>query len=504
MTHPWPFAKRVCSGPVVSAAVVFITWFLIAARAIPGRDGDRGIFVSVAERINAGDRLYMDVWDQKDPLFYYVIAAGRLISPYMDIAIELGWLALAGFAGWQLARAAGLGQTWSLIVGASLVPFVLTGVGYIPGFSHLPGTALALMALALTTTRRYVLAGLLFGLLLFLKLTTAPVALLMVLVFIWQVNATRSVKRLVGGTLIAIVGVVSLLALRGELVGYVTMLQENFLYSDGSWMGKVTNPVLKRIELTMTIVATTTAVMTAGILSLAYASPDINDEKAGRPASRALLSASLVGLATALVVIALTGLRYHHAQVLALPAATTLIAAAALVPQLRRQQWSGLIAILAIGFVLSGGTTPQLVVQSVVGAPTRVRDLTPLDETTSALLATGQASTYARIGSNDDNSHAMGLAEWRLACPRFHQYAHLPPTVLDDVVDCLTTSQFVVVDSSVGENHSLMDGYEAVPDFFDNWNAFVRDAEAALSANFTCQAFEWGRLCRNTSQVAVH
>ena len=50
-------------------------------RMVPSTYGDHGTFVSVAERIVlAGDRLYVDVSDNKDPFFYAVVAVGRTVS----------------------------------------------------------------------------------------------------------------------------------------------------------------------------------------------------------------------------------------------------------------------------------------------------------------------------------------------------------------------------------------------------------------------------------------
>ena len=59
---------------------------LVVVRGRPSLESDAGIFLSVAGRLLDGDRLYVDVLDNKDPLFYYSHAAAlasrfsRLIS----------------------------------------------------------------------------------------------------------------------------------------------------------------------------------------------------------------------------------------------------------------------------------------------------------------------------------------------------------------------------------------------------------------------------------------
>src|ERR1700677_4353713 len=66
-------ASRNRFDPVLAVAVL-TTWVAIVPRLVPGRTSDRGIFVSVAERLLAGDTLYSGVYDNKEPLFYYFIA----------------------------------------------------------------------------------------------------------------------------------------------------------------------------------------------------------------------------------------------------------------------------------------------------------------------------------------------------------------------------------------------------------------------------------------------
>lgn len=65
--------------------VAVVVWALVLARAVPGVQWDRGVFVSTAERLRAGNRLYADVWDNKDPLFHYALGRWRTVSPLSDM-----------------------------------------------------------------------------------------------------------------------------------------------------------------------------------------------------------------------------------------------------------------------------------------------------------------------------------------------------------------------------------------------------------------------------------
>src|SRR5690242_21618277 len=51
-----------------SSDLVVIAWAVALPRLVPSTFGDHGTYASVAERLIAGDRLYVDVWDNKDPL----------------------------------------------------------------------------------------------------------------------------------------------------------------------------------------------------------------------------------------------------------------------------------------------------------------------------------------------------------------------------------------------------------------------------------------------------
>ena len=69
---------------------------------VPAHDFDRGIFVSVAERLLAGDTLYAGVWDNKGPLFYYLVAGERLAGSSGEILAEIFLVALSSYSVFKL------------------------------------------------------------------------------------------------------------------------------------------------------------------------------------------------------------------------------------------------------------------------------------------------------------------------------------------------------------------------------------------------------------------
>ena len=85
------------------------TWVMLFPRLIPSMSSDRGIFVSVAERLLAGDRLYAQVFDNKEPLFYYLVAAQRALGPVGEGLAE----ALVATRAQRLPEAVALGEVFN-------------------------------------------------------------------------------------------------------------------------------------------------------------------------------------------------------------------------------------------------------------------------------------------------------------------------------------------------------------------------------------------------------
>ena len=69
---------RTSSNPAAKITVGVLaafTWVLVAGmtfpRAITGGVADYGFFTAIAERMRAGDTLYVEVWDNKDPFVFF-------------------------------------------------------------------------------------------------------------------------------------------------------------------------------------------------------------------------------------------------------------------------------------------------------------------------------------------------------------------------------------------------------------------------------------------------
>src|SRR4029078_7930907 len=68
---------------------------IAALRVTPQVWGDPGVWLSVAARLLDGDRLYADVFDNKDPFFFYSYALSlRVAGVRGPFALEVVWLAV--------------------------------------------------------------------------------------------------------------------------------------------------------------------------------------------------------------------------------------------------------------------------------------------------------------------------------------------------------------------------------------------------------------------------
>ena len=176
---------------------------------------DAGVFASVAERLIAGDTLYSEVWDNKDPFFYYLWMISRLASPLGPVFVELIWLAIVAVAVASLARGFGVARaSIPFLVGAALV--ITTGSSYVAGLTHLPGTALCLVALAVAHRQRPIAACVVLGLLTGIKLIMAPIGVLLVALILFK-GPHAAIRRVVAAWLGTGLALVVAVAVRGEL-----------------------------------------------------------------------------------------------------------------------------------------------------------------------------------------------------------------------------------------------------------------------------------------------
>ena len=476
MTTDASTARRSVASTIALSAAVAAAWALTMSRAIPYRDGDRGVFASVAERVVAGDRLYVDVWDNKEPLFYLTLALGRTISPYVDVLLELAWLATGSLATYSIARSCRLSTSMSTFVAWVGIPLILTGGGYAAGFTHLPGTVLILVTFALLLRGRLLAAGALLPVIIAFKILALPVALAILAVHLVHHRRAAWGRFALGATGATAV-LAALLLLRGELGGFLTLVRTNLTYSQADLADAYRWPIWSHFEPVLQGPTIATLAAIALILAVTWRSRDSH--------LSGLWWTTLATLVAGLLVIAGTGLWPHHAQILFTSAALSLILLVAGVPDLGRLSGVAFVGITAAVVLLNGAPSLRSTADSVLSAPTRWSDLSRIATPSQELLGvTNAGDTYARLGKNTDDSHAQGLRGLQLVCYQFIQYPYDPPENLSRIPECLATASFVLVDATLTPEPGK-----------DVWNDFVLASEQVLADLFTCETTTWGRLC---------
>ena len=476
-TKPLNWASRVGVAVFISLA-----WIITASRAVPYRDGDRGVFASVAERLAAGDRLYVDVWDNKEPLFYLTLSLGRTVSPYMDVVLELLWLLIGSYATYAIARTFHTRVSTGLLTGFAVAPLILTGSAYYAGFTHLPGTILVLSSFALLVRGHLLAAGLLLPVIGGFKILALPVALAMVVAYLVLHRTLPWVRYLIG------VGVGSaalaiLLILRGELVGFLNLIRTNITYSQSDLADAYEVPIWKHLEPVLQ--GPTIALLATILLILALTRSYLNHD------TRDLWWVTIAAFLAALTVTAATGLWPHHAQIFFISGVFAAVLVIATLPAFRSLDVAAFVGIAAMAVLLSGAPSLRDTADDILSAPSRLDDLGRVADATASLAAVAPSgSSYARLGKNTDDSHAQGLRDLDLVCYQFLQYPYDPPENLERIPECLANADFVIVDPTF-----------AIEPGQDVWNGFINDASEILLRDFDCQSQPWGDLCFNRAMM---
>ena len=273
-----------------------------------------------------GDRLYVDVWDNKDPLVYYSIALARTFGPLGAWILEVAWVALASAP--RRCSSPGrssLTRRLSVWVGMVLGPFVILGYLYFMGTTHLPGIALIMTALALAAWDRPVLAGVSVGLVLFVKLIMGPLAIVLAVALIVLSGRRRALKWFCAGLGALVVAFIGLMAFRGELVEFVRTQVLNTTYSQApivsptqtGLMQKIAQHVVILVNPHVFVILLTSAVL---VLSLGWRHRTL-PRSARWPQLPMLAWLIAVAVVMEIVTIFLTGKWLPHAEIFAVSSA---------------------------------------------------------------------------------------------------------------------------------------------------------------------------------------
>ena len=474
-------------GPIPTGLVV-ITWTLLLPKLIPVPVADYGMFLSVAERLRAGDTLYVEVFENKDPLFHYSLAASTYLGSFGPWILQIVWVLLAGVAAFKLAGELGLPVRSSVLAGFALTPLIMTGVSFFAGSSHMPAVTIVLWSLV-TAMRGYAVStGILIALLGFFKLVMLPLGVIVLVAAAWYRRSwSWGIRSAIAGVATGAF-IAAVMAIRGELLAYLESLVSNVEYSQAAGGGGGTLAAIQdhltRVLNTGNLVALWTSL---ALLLLVFAL--IRKASAGEtPADKQswLAAVMFVFLAYALVAIALTGLWGHHGLILKPVAVVSLLLFMSSAPAVvKTAQTIALPALLAITYLLAGLPAPAAYLDPLLFARANVnlQFVTPTE--TQLILDSGEPTTYARVGDGDDRGHAMGLREWTLACPRFGQSIWESETILQSTMDCLPGANVILITDDVQRT-----------DAYPLWNNFLDQLDTLVEEEYECSSGDGGRVCR--------
>jgi hypothetical protein len=480
--------SRAGVGALLGAASVAYAIPLVLLRGRPTLGGDPGVFLSVAGRLLQGDHLYRDVWDNKDPLFFYSDAAALWVGGWRaPFLLDILWVAVAAMAVVLLLDALGAS---AVVTAAGFIayPLLVTGQWYYVGYSMQAALALAPLAAWLWARGSPLWAGvavalgILFKVNLALVLLAAPLAL-----YAGGVPAgpkVRSAVRFVVGLGGAIAFAAGLLAVRGELVPYLDMLRDNVSYANNVLVatgrkGGIHGHIRVIATSTRHAYPLTAVFLAAGIVAAWVA-------VRGRARLRAPLSVIAVlflGVSAATAVTAaLTVAWNNHVQMVSYPAALLVVFAVAALDEIigprvvrgavQLASAAGAIVLLgAASFTGPGGPISMWFRQ------THSRTAAALELVRMERLPRASNVSYAHLGQNDEEAHAAFIGDgWTLSCARFHQYPWTSPSTLSSILRCVETRrpQLLLITSTLSDR----------PGAPASWHRFVVDARALLRRDY--------------------
>ena len=459
---------------------------LVLLRGDPFVASDQGVFLSVAARLLEGDRLYSDVFDNKDPLFFYTYAGALFVGGWRGpFLLDAIWLAVAGISTALLARE--LRAPRSVIAASLLVyPLALTADWYLVGLSMLGGLAVAPLAPWLWLRGRFAGAGAVVGIVMLLKLNLAPLAAVpLAALLVLGAPAyprARAVLRSalgLGGTLLTAAAV---LGVRGELRSYLDAIVYNVHYSNARTpsddpIGRVRDHL--RIAWDFFYLAGRWQVPLVTLIVAAFVVAMCLDWMRGSRPERLFAGIAAAALLASLLVLATTTYGYEHLQLLALPA--TLVTGA-LIWRADASLGRAAGTIAATVVVLFAAWSSAMPVGATdVSALWTGRAISPggiaLERAHGRFFPDARRIPYMVLGSNSEGGHAaFTRSHFDLSCRYFHLYYFSLREQFDETLACgeRESPTFVLV---------TLGFFEPAGDV-PIWNAFVRKSRRFLESRY--------------------
>jgi hypothetical protein len=417
---------------------------LVLLRGEPSVANDQGVFLSVAARLLDGDRLYVDVIDNKDPLFYYTYAAALAVAGWRGpFLLDAIWLALAAISMPLLARELRAPRS-AVVASFFLYPLALTAPWYLAGLSMLAALAFAPLAPWLWLRGRFAGAGVVVAIVMLFKLNIAPVCVAPIGALVVLGHPVRPGRReILRGALGlcgALLAAAAVLGVRGELRAYFDTVAYNVHYasalSDGSVHGRIHQHLLVVFDIFDRAGPwqLPVSLLVLGAFGIAVAV----GWRRGTTPERALVGVATATLLGSAVVLALTAYWEHHLQLLAYPGtlvAVTLISVAAFA--CRRAGGVLAVAFVSFAFWTSLSEGGGLGLSSAWGTAPVSGGAVALERARKRFDPVSRDVTYMVLGTNHERAHAAFIGdEFDLVCRWFQLYPFSLPEQFDETLAC--------------------------------------------------------------------
>ena len=494
------------------AVIALFLWILRIPQTIPTLSLDRGVYVSSAERLLAGDKLYAEIFEAKDPIFIWQIALGRALSPLMDVVLENLWVFLASYSIYWLSKFHNFPTHVAIFIGFILSPIIITGVNYRPGYSHLPGIAVVFLIVVFLMNKSHFWAAFFAGLLLFLKIMLFPIAFLLIMYVQVFRGTKRTFYQFAIGATVGLILPVLILLIRGEFLSYLEILKFNQTYVDEalytSWPKPIAHFLMTKTPNSLFLIFMVFMILVYALLNKRsklnialsknkwkqfHSIIRFND-----PKQLDILVYTFISLISSLFIIMLTGLWWHHNQIFAIPVICSFILLTQIFRKLENINLLFIFTVLAVLTIGVTGINLERVLPSPTSAKSSLNELTSLSAESMALLQLGKPIGYARIGTNDDNGHAYGLRNWRLTCRVFQIYPIYPRAMeqfLEETLSCLPNANVIIV-SPEAQKWFAEKTYSQ-----DSWQEFINQVDFLLEKEFICSQVFGVLRCLNKNRI---
>jgi len=195
------------------------------------QDEDMGWFTSISSFVANGYKLYSEIYDIKDPFFFYSAAVSlKVFGRSGPFLIDLILIFFSAPIAYAVAKSFGLTRNAAVISSLTYL-LVLTGNNYQAFRSQIFAITLILVCTLLIQNLNYFTSGFIaFGIIAFkMPLFIFFIGLIPLLISM-KLNF-KNWTRMFFGLLTSFLSFLLILAIRGELAGYSQMVKDNIIYS---------------------------------------------------------------------------------------------------------------------------------------------------------------------------------------------------------------------------------------------------------------------------------